>query len=253
MDKGHKVVLVRPGVKAPYCRDWPHRTHTVAEVERYIGELSFNWGIKLSTLLVVDRDGPSRAAYDWLRSNRVHRSVMEVLTKKGSHAYFRLPEHAAVRARIRHMDLPLDLLSGPRFALGPGSVIAETGHTYTLRPGRQIVPRAELPVFPVEILQDERKETTVTPLHSPLVSSLPMGNGKITDLAAYLRRIPSVQGQNGSKGLMRACFVVLDQCLDAVSALAYLEGWNTECATPMWDRDSILRCYENCIRKRQGS
>lgn len=245
-EKGHEIVLLGRGVKSPVSRYWPDLCPTGADIEQYIGRLQWNWGIRLRGLLVTDKDASDRRAYDFMRKHRIHRSPMEVQTKKGVHFYFRIA--GDVKSKIKHLGMPLDLLTGNRFAVGPGSFIAETGHTYALRKGSSILSPGELPVFPTDILKEPAHE-------KPRPASLPVSkplNGPIADLAAYLRRIPSVQGSNGSRGLMRACFVVLDQGLDLPTALAFLDQWSTACAAPPWDGDALVRAYHNAIRRRQG-
>src|SRR5207253_2836416 len=68
----------------------------------------------------------------------------------------------------------------------------------------ELAPVRELPIIRVGHLR-ERKRGVNNIVHVPTVGIIKV-NDIIKNIRAYIRRIPSVQGQNGNKGLMRVCY-----------------------------------------------
>lgn len=233
LEKGHELVICHEHSKVPIFKNWPERTPDAQEAAWWIHR-NKNWAIKAIRLVVVDKDASSRKAYDWMRHRGIWRSPMQVETRRGIHVYFRLPQVAEdVRSRLSFAGLPVDLLTGRRAAMGPGSTVIEDGvpFTYALREGAQIVAPEELPVFPIDILQPREEVRAGV----QLVCTRPE-----RVIEKYLLRIDtSEQGKNGS----RACFVAALKCLslasgDAQKAWEYLVFYNRHRCDPPWDEDA---------------
>jgi hypothetical protein len=228
-EKQHELVILHENSKAPVFNNWQDRSPKASEVEWNIRQLNRNWGIKLRGLVVADKDARSRKAYDWMRLRRIHRSSMEVETRKGVHFFFGLPEATEeVRTRIKFLGLPLDLLTGGnRFVVGAGSEV--DGFTYSLRDGCEIKAPDDLPLFPVDVFQRNTNTTIET------VCQLPDERAK-----RYVDKIaPSVQGSNGSRALIVACLKILSLTEgDMQRAWELVCYYNAVKCTPPWDQEA---------------
>ncbi len=227
-EKGHELVILDRNSKVPNRKDWPNRNPEAHEVIWNVNKFNANFGLKLNNIIVADKDAASRKAYDWMRLRRIHKSPMEVTTKKGVHFYFGLPDKVCedVRTKIKFLGLPLDLLTGSnRFVVGPGSEV--DGFTYSLREGCEITAPGELPIFPVDVFETRTEATKVNIM---MTFNMPDERAK-----RYIDKIaPSVQGQNGSRAFFVACLKILNLTDgDIGRALALLSYYNaTRCFPP---------------------
>lgn len=100
--------------------------------------------------------------------------------------------------------------------------------------------------FPVEPWLPDDATTT---LPQPALDALRAGGGggDIERRAlAYVLRIPSVQGQHGSKGLMQVVRVLHDGfALEGAALWRVLEQWNLGRANPPWNDDELRHALES--------
>lgn len=213
---GYDVVLLKEDQKIPAFERWQEKALDYAELDYWTSKRRFNWGVFLGmNLLVVDKDQVSRKVYDWMRHWKIYGSAMEVRTRRGVHFYFRLPVGIGeVRSRIKHLEMPVDLLMGNRVTVGPGSVVG--GFEYQLREGTTLVRPEELPVFPLEIL---RPKEVIRPL-APLVSK------GVDSVRKYIRFIVA-RCYSGAHGQAFRCAIkIAERVNDFSSAMELYREWN---------------------------
>jgi hypothetical protein len=88
-DVGHPVVVLRKESKVAFHKNWPERELSALEIQWFIMLHDFGWGIRLDdTVCVIDRDGDSAEADEWLARHGIRGPPMRVLTAKGEHWYF---------------------------------------------------------------------------------------------------------------------------------------------------------------------
>jgi hypothetical protein len=235
---GYHVAIVRKGEKAALHRNFPERHLCVGELEWYLRR-DFNWGFVLRGLVVADVDGTGEELDAWLRERGIV-SRMEIRTRRGVHRYFRLPELAGeVRSRMHAAGLPVDLLTGNRLAIGPGSVV--NGFRYAVREGCAIVAPETLPVFPAEAL--------LAPPERPVV--LPLVGRNIESVRKYCARIVAVSGQGGHNATYRAACRFADAGLTEEEVLAELIAWNETNAEPKWSLSELRHKAHDAVYRRQ--
>jgi hypothetical protein len=234
---GYHVAIVRKGEKAALHRNFPERNLGETELEWYLRH-GFNWGFVLRGLIVADVDGGGGELDVWLRERGIV-SCMETQTRRGVHRFFRLPEMAGeVRSRLHVTGLPVDLLTGNRIAIGPGSVV--DGFRYAVREGCAIVAPEALPVFPAEALLARPELPPPTPLVGRNIESV----------RRYCARIVAVSGQGGHNATYRAACRFADAGLTEEEVLAELVAWNETNAEPKWSLPELRHKARDAVHRR---
>lgn len=223
-ERGWDVCLLKPGQKTPAFRGWAERGVDGTELDYWLRRRDFNYGILLRGVVVFDQDGGSEPTMRFLAEHGL-RSPMEVQTRRGTHVYLRLPATVAeVRTRTRFLGLDLDLkMTG--CVVGPGSVIAETGWTYRLKPGTRLSPPDELPLLPASVvgLLNRTRRTPLLP--RPWIESTT--ERRVEAARRALRSRYSIAGQGGDLDLFRAaCLLIQAYRLDHRTSLSLLLEWN---------------------------
>ena len=153
-----------------------------------------------------------------------------------------------VRSRIRFLGMPIDLLTGERYAVGPPSIV--NGKPYELRKGKGWVAIDALPTFPSHLLEEHEKQETPN-VNKPVLNVSGIVNrtrGPVTRLVrnpeAYVLHVVSHEGNNGSAGLVRAVCVFRDAGKTAQETFDYLtKVWNQPPrVVPPWSDKEIAHC-----------
>jgi hypothetical protein len=247
---GYDLLLLKEGRKEPWRRGWNERLVDPGEIDYYLRRYRLNYGILLRGLCVLDKDGPSRQTTELLRAHGV-RSPMEVVTRRGTHIYLRLPSTMReVRSRLKWLGLGLDVKC-TGYMVGPGSHIAETGWTYRLKHRKRWVGKEQLPTLPDSLaaLLDAEKPVVGS---TTLRTTRSMQRGTVRHPEAYVLRIASVQGQNGSAALVRAVCVMRDAGRSAHETATYLCGvWSPACAVPPWSESEIVHAVRRHFAREE--
>lgn len=237
-EAGYSLVILRSGEKLPLRRGWlteePDESMLSFDLRR-----GYGFGIRTRPpVCVIDVDGPEGEREDV-------RSVMETRTRHGRHVYMRLAEGVEnVRTRIRLFGLPRDALAGAnRFAVGPGTRI-ERPEPWSYELIGRIVPVAELPECPADIVAELTKPVIET-TRRRIARAFHPSRRAVRDPEAYCLRIPSVQGENGSGALIRCVAILRDAGRTPDEILAYLtDVWNPQCARPLWSPEELRRAVQ---------
>jgi hypothetical protein len=241
-EKKHELVILHEGQKSPMFRNWQDKSPDAMELRYWLAK-GKNYGIKTRGLVVADKDAVSAEAFGWLRKHGLYRTEMVVETRKGLHLYYRLAEDAGeVRKRIRFLGMPLDLITGENFVVGPGSTVKD--FTYTLREGKRMCGREELLSFPSQLLSVP-SVVGETRASVCAVCNVPEARARL-----YLDKVAvAEQGKGGS----RAVFIAALKCLtlasgDEQKAWEYLVYFNrTRCLPPF---DEEIEAGPDSLRRK---
>lgn len=236
--------------KAAFIRDWPDLRLGESELRSW-SRRGINWGIVTHEPLVV-LDTDTEAAEAWVRSKGIDSPVMVRSGGGGLHRYFRLPADVTeLRSRSgMHRIAGLDLKAWRSYIVAVGSVHSATGRLYEYLPGRELHELHNLPAFNMEWLpREERREPLQTPENA---APRRQESGPIRDFRAYIRAIPSIQGQNGSNACYRVAALLVEQGLPFDQLFTELEAWNETCAFPRWSRDELLHKIESVLRNKRA-
>lgn len=194
---------------------------------------------KVSGIVGFDCDDRPSISYVEKRFNP--NPVIGTLTPKGGmHFLFQYPGKT-VTNKARLFDQRVDFRGDGGYLMLPGSVV--NGIEY-IQIGDWTKPA---PVFDPSWIESRR--TPIVPIQN---SAHAAANGVVKNPRAYLRAIPSVEHNNGSGGLMRVCYKLIEWGYSFESALAELIVWNhSGAAKPPWDDEKDLpRALTNAFKKK---
>lgn len=229
---GIKTIPLRG--KVPFLTDWPNRASVDPDtLKQWHASGRYNIGVptgSANNMLVVDFDDRAIASAFYRR----HRGKLKtcVVTRRGLHVAFRPPADTWPSSTFPGGDLKSD---GGQVCWPVSEV---QGHVYRFLDGHGLVPPSELPLFDPDYLPKSGKRP---------ITRKPVGN-----VAAYVMKVQSIQGQNGSHGLVRACAICRDAGLTESDAMLVLLKWNdqTDRVSPPWPPEDIARA---CHRMYAGA
>jgi hypothetical protein len=246
--KGLKCIPLRPGSKTArvkwkrYQTAWP----TECEYEEWFGE-ACNIAALCGDVVVVDCDSGDVIAEVL---DRCGDTPMRTATPTPGH------QHLWYRARpgimygnsVKINGKPIDLRSLGGYVVVPWSTNAYGVPYHWLG---AVLPVQELPIIKIDYLR-ERKRSSSTPIIARDTNGgigVTLSNDPIRNIMAYVRSIPSKQGENGSRGLMRVCYLLAER-FPFGEALHRLWLWNQEIPEPAWERGDLHRALTRAFRKR---
>jgi hypothetical protein len=214
------------------------RRPTDAEMLMWFYGGQHNIGIicgQISGIMAFDADS-------WDIAERLEREFpptgMQTKTAKGKHFFYRLRLGQRVPSRVRVNQVMLDLRAEGSYGAAAPSVHPETGHQYE-RIGSWDLK--DVPFFDpswVEMLEPEGRS---------------LSRKEIRNLDGYLARVESLQGANGSAGLVRACALCRDAGLTEAEAMVKLIVWNqSPVVQPPWSMDELARAVSRTYQKGKG-
>lgn len=241
-DKRLKIFPLAERSKAPRngdnWREYAKHPLTMAHVRNLWGfeqKARFNIGILTgaSGLVVVDADS-REAARELYR--RLPKTDMMTKTANGGHFFYRSPDQElGPRVKVVVQGVVADIRAGASYVVGPGS-IHPTGKLY-----ERIGEWSEPPVFdPKWIEQSVNGTRQIT-------------RGKVNRVDRYLAKIESIQGENGSSGLVRAAAVCRDNGLSESEATVALLKWNRlPVVNPPWSEGEITRAITRLYERAKA-
>jgi hypothetical protein len=230
---------------------------TEAEIVEWFG--SGLWNVALVTgnggtdhgVVVVDVDDP--LLLDQVIEHCGDTPMRTQTPRGGVHLWYRMRAGVHYGNAVKSKGRAVDLRAEGAYAVVPWSR-NEAGVPYRwLGP---VLPAEELPLLkvswlrerkrpkplavPEEILAMTRDQTRAHVRGSFNGERLPVGRGRIRSPEGYVMRIGSVQGDNGSKALVRCVCVFRDAGRTPQQAFDYLwRVWNPAKAMPPWSEDEI--------------
>lgn len=187
----------------------------------------------VSGIVAVDFDTKDAAAKFW---KEVSQTTAINVTRKGMHFLFRHPG-VTVKNGVRVSE-GTDIRGDGGYIVAPPSVV--DGHEYRWLPGFELGDIRDLPVFnPEWIPKAMPNAVRVEPRAYDTVRS-------------YVLKIESVQGEGGSRGLVRAAAKCRDAGLTESEATALLLEWNqSSVVNPPWGIPELTRAVSRIYAKRQ--
>lgn len=220
--------------KRPIWEDWPTRATADQEVvAAWLSVPGRNYGIVCDQIAVIDTD--SEALSTWWTQHMTPTPWSVRTPRGGRHFYYR--SRPGLRNAVK-AHRGWDIRAGGRgYIVGAGSV--GRGRRY------ELVGRVTLDLPPFE------SEWLPAPVPEPagLPQTPGIARGQIRDLAAYLRRIPSIQGARGSDACFRVACILRDEGQSPAEALAIMQQWNEQCAAPAWSVPELEKKIRDAYSK----
>ena len=223
-----KLVPLARGSKAPDCKkgqDWHDLiTDDPVEIDRW-KERGLNLGLPLfeNQRSVIDFDGTDtidgrEAARDFYRR---HKPLCTVITESRRGIHF----HFSGETKTRKFEL--GDIKGNGYVVYPESVVSDFRY--------RLIELGELQPFPEHLFPIEQKQTAT--------------RKEIRNVAAYIKKIHSIQGENGSAALIRTIARCRDNGLTEAEATILILEWNETNAVPPWPHDQLARAISRTFAK----
>lgn len=237
--------------KSPFLPNWPNLHLSREEMEGFAKD-RVNWGLILHDpacpVAVLDTD--SEAAEGWVRDRKIDSTVIVRSGGEGTryHRYFLVPENVSeLRSKSNLFGVKgLELKALGSCIVIAGSIHPKTGRVYEYLRGRELTDPAKIPVFNMAWLKSSNPAVCPLPSRSPTR----IVNGEIRDVRAYIRGIPSVQGQNGSGACYRVAALLLESGMSPGETLDELERWSEICAFPKWSREELTHKIKSVLENK---
>ncbi len=248
LEKLHKLgfnpILLQAGGKKPLdsWKDQQDKRPTLAELLRK-STPELNVGIVTGELRetganVLGLDFDSEVAFREVYP-KLPESPMIAKTSRGYHAYYSLPLGVRVPNSVHIHGAPIDIRHHGGYLVAPDSRVKDFVYQWIVGP----VDAKELPLFPIEFLQEETEPEDVMPLF-----------GKHFETAKrYLERAGgAISGQGGHRKTFRlACRLVhppeIGFGLSFEDALSLLLWWNQWCE-PKWTEKELSHKVADAIK-----
>jgi hypothetical protein len=237
---GYRCVPCRPGTKVPAVawKRWQTEMPPPELLRRWFSGTRHNLAVLTDGLVVFDCDDPAEA-------DRVLAACGDTPYRLrtpcgGVHLAYRKRQGVAVRNAVKVRGWGIDLRTDGGLALLPPSTTDKGAYAW-LGPG--LVPKHALPVATVGWTRERTRRRAKGTLNDgrPLAAT----RGPVRFPEAYCLRVPSVQGQNGSRGLVRVVCVLRDAGRTRAEILAFVRDvWGPACCVPEWSEPEIRHCID---------
>ena len=208
-------------------KEFQKRRATLGELLSWFGQLGPATGVgvvcgEVSNLTVIDFDemDPARAFF------RKHADVLRciVQTRRGVHFYF---QGAYPTGKFLYGDIKGE----GSYVVAPPSVV--DGHEYTFVEGF------------------DHFDDLCCGLPMEFDSPTCQTTRQVRDALSYIMHVESVQGQNGSAGLIRALSILRDESYSEAESLLHIMQWNKENpnVNPEWSDEELVRATTNVYRR----
>ncbi len=243
LSKGIVPVPCRPGSKVPLVKwkEWQHELPPEELIRQWFRS-ACNVAILTTGMVVFDCDDPDEA--DRVVGECGETPHRLTTPRGGVHLGYRRRKGVKVGNGVKIRGRMIDLRTDGGMEMIPPSFTEHGRYVWTTDGLR---PLSELPVASIGWTR-ERTRKTVRPVLSGGEPG-PATRGDIRFPEAYCLRLSSVQGSNGSRGLVRMVCVMRDAGRTPDQTLHYALGpWNAACADPPWSEEEI----RHAIRRHYG-
>ena len=243
---GYSFVPCAPGTKVPIVR-WRVFQETrpdPALYERWFKGTRNNIALLTSGLVLFDCDDPAKADLVLAQCGDTPHKVRT--PRGGIHLGYRRDPADEVRNWVKVLGEPIDIRTNGGLEVIPSS---RTEHGAYAWLGEGLSPVSDLPVARVDWTRGRTRTRTHVAIDGPGV--WPTEKGSIRFPEAYCLRIESVQGQNGSRGLVRVVSILRDAGRSPDQIFAFVKGvWGPACCRPEWSDREIWHCIDRHCRPR---
>ncbi|HYV34141.1 MAG TPA: bifunctional DNA primase/polymerase [Gemmataceae bacterium] len=232
---GYVCIPVMPGKKSPPLLKWKRYQSEAPAPETYrdwFADNSRNIAILTGETVVADVDDPS--LFEFVMEKCGTTKVVSKTPSGGFHFWYRRRRGVHVGNRVNVRGHDFDLRAEGGYAIVPPSR-TKAGKYEWLGAGLGAI--SELPLFKVS-WTNKRTSRPVVKFGQQSGPS----KSNITNPEAYCLRIPSVQGQHGSCGLVRVVCILRDAGRSPEEVFEFMyQVWNPRCARPEWSEQEIRR------------
>lgn len=243
LSKGIVPVPCYPGTKVPMVKwkEWQRELPPEELIRQWFRSVC-NVAILTTGMVVFDCDDPDEADQVVIECGE---TLHRLKTPRGGfHLGYRRRKGVKVGNSVKIKGRAIDLRTDGGMEMIPPSV-TEHGVYEWLTAGLQ--PLRALPLANVGWTRERTRQKARPLLTREEVG--PASQGDIRFPERYCLTITSVQGSNGSRGLVHMVCVMRDAGRTPDQTLHYALGpWNTACADPLWSEEEI----RHAIRRHYG-
>jgi hypothetical protein len=239
-ERGLSVCPIKAGTKSPSVpwKDLQERHPTDDELIKWFAKTRHGIAIicgKVSGVIAVDCDSEEKTRELY---GKLPRTEMMTRSSAGKgHLYYRINQ-VEIPTRIRIAGVLVDLKAEGSYCVAAPTVHPDTEEPYERRGSWNMDRVPEFDPSWIEEVIEERIERSVT-------------RKEVKRVESYVMKIESVQGQGGSRGLVRAAAVCRDGGLTESEATVLLLQWNQSGkAIPPWDDQDIARAISRTYSKQ---
>jgi hypothetical protein len=239
LDMGIAAIPVLPGTKIPavFWKRFQTELPTDDLLRGWFADTRGNIAILTTGMVLFDIDDPAKVE---LVLRECGETPHRVRTPRGGlHLGYRNPG-IPIRNRVRVKGEPIDIRGDGGLEVIPNSVTEHGSYSWL---GSGLNPIADLPVARIEWTLDHGRERARRALEE--LASFGEGKGSIRFPEAYCLRIESVQGSNGSRGLVRVVSVMRDAGRTRQQTFEFIKTvWGPACCRPEWSDAEIWHCID---------
>jgi len=237
---GYGFVPCHPNTKIPLVKwkAFQDAKPTRDLYERWFKGTRNNIALMCGELVVVDCDSPEMIEIVLAHCGNTPHKVRT--PSGGCPLGYRARKGVALMNKVRVKGEPIDLRVRGGLEMIPNSVIDSNRYEWL---GSGLRAISELPLFKVSWTRERtRNRARSVVFHG---EDLPEGQGPIRFPESYCLRIKSIQGQNGSRGLVRVVCVLSNAGRSAQQVFDFVKGvWGPACCVPEWSDREILHCID---------
>lgn len=243
---GYTPVAMRYASKTP-AEKWRHWLTESRSRESIVARWrNTRHGVALlcKEIVVIDVDDENKLDLALVRCGLTTAPICRT-PSGGYHVHGRMRAGVERSRQIRIHGEPFDLLTGASLSILPPST-GENGKAYEwLTSGLPAID--ELPLATVAWTRKRTRKQSKETLTGGGVFREAQGSIKFPE--QYCLKIQSIQGQNGSRALVRVVCVMRDAGRSAEETFAFIHGpWNAVCAEPHWSDEEILHAIRRHYR-----
>ena len=235
-EMGLSILPIRDGTKEPAISWKPltERHPTEYEIQRWFVETRNGIAIvcgQISRVVALDADCRETTEFIW---NNLPRTPMMTRSSPGKgHMYYRIQEGQQVPTRIKVDGMRLDIKAESSYCLAAHSIHPDTGEPYQRIGSWKL---EDVPYFDPKWISTEKRSVT---------------RESVGRLRSYLAKVESIQGTNGSAGLVRAAAICRDKGLSEAEAMIELLWWNQlPVVNPAWSERELARAVTRTYARR---
>jgi hypothetical protein len=237
---GYRFVPCHPNTKVPLVKwkSFQNEKPSLDFYKRWFKGTRNNIALVCGELLVVDCDSPDMIELVLAHCGDTPHKVRT--PSGGCHLGYRARKGVAVANKVRVKGEPIDLRVRGGLEMIPNSVIDAKPYEWL---GTGLNAISELPLFKVSWTRERIRQRARTAIDH--VEHLPEGQGRIRFPESYCLRIKSIQGENGSRALVRVVCVLRDAGRSPQQIFDFVRGiWGPACCVPEWSDREILHCID---------
>jgi hypothetical protein len=241
--KGLVPIPIVEGTKIPAVKWKPWQTAVPSvQLLREWFSTTRNIAIICTGMVVFDCDDPEKAD---LVLRECGDTPHKIRTPSGGiHLGYRRRKGVILANQVKIKGMAIDIRTDGGLELIPTSHTSEGRYEWMCE---GLLPVSELPLARIAWTRERVRCPAKPTAFDPTITQAT--HGRILNPEAYCMRIQSIQGQNGSRGLVRAVCVLRDAKRTPEQALRFLLGcWNDACANPPWSEREILHAIRRHYR-----